>query len=281
MTLTLPVALAVLCAALLHASWNAMVKGSDDPLADLALLNLAAGALALPALLALPPLPAASWPFVAGSIVIHLGYYATLIATYRHADLGVGYPLMRGSAPLLVALLGVAAFDEQPSASGWAGIGLISAGLLSLAWHQRRRAGAAQAVLYALANAALIACYTWVDASGARRGGEPLSYVAWLFALNALPLTALVARLRGPRALALQAGRRWRIALGGGACSALAYAIAVWATTRAPVAMVSALRETSVVFALGIGTWLLRERLSPQRWAAVAAVAAGAVTLKL
>lgn len=278
--LTWPVVLAVLFAALLHATWNALIKRSDDPFADLVLLTLGAGVLAAPGLLVVPALPPASWPYLAASLVIHLGYYATLIATYRHADLSVGYPLMRGSAPLLVALLGMAVLAEHPGAATWAGIALISGGLLSLAYGQRRRAGARQAVAYALLNAVLIACYTLVDAAGARSAGHALSYVVWLFVLDALPLTALAAWTRR-RAFARHAALRWRTGLAAGGCSALAYAIAVWAMTQAPVAAVSALRETSVLFALGIGAWVLKERLNAQRWAAVAAVAAGAVTLKL
>lgn len=279
MTLTWPVTLAVLFAALLHASWNVMVKRSDDALADLALLTICASLLAAP-LLPLLPLPApAAWPFLLASNLIHVGYYATLVATYRHADLSIGYPMMRGSAPLLVALFGAVALGEWPGGSTWAGIALISGGIVSLAFAQGWRAGSGRAIGFALANACMIAAYTLVDAAGARSAGNVLAYVAWMFFLEGLPFAAFVLWQRG-RAFAGHARRRWRSGLAGGACSALAYGIAVWAMTVAPVSAVAALRETSVVFALALSALLLHERLNARRWLGVAAVLAGAVTLR-
>ena len=279
MALTWPVTLAVLFAALLHASWNVMVKRSTDAAADLATLTLGASLLAAPLLLIVPlPAPAA-WPFLLASNLIHVGYYASLIATYRHADLSVGYPLMRGSAPLLVALFGVLVLGEIPSTSMWAGIALISGGVVSLAFAQGWRAGAGRAVLFALANATMIAAYTLVDAAGARSSGAALSYVLWMFFLEGLPFAAFMLWRRGP-AFVAHARARWRSGLAGGACSALSYGIAVWAMTVAPVGAVSALRETSVVFAVGLGALLLGERLNLRRWFGVAAVLAGAVMLR-
>ncbi len=279
MQLTWLVTLAVLFAALLHASWNVMVKRSDDATADLALLTLGASLLAAP-LLPLLPLPApAAWPFLIASNLIHVGYYATLVATYRHADLSIGYPLMRGSAPLLVTLFGVLMLGEVPSAAMWAGIALISGGVVSLAFAQGWRAGAGRATLFALANATMIAAYTLVDAAGARSAGSALSYVLWMFFLEGLPFAAFMLWRRGG-AFVVHARKRWCTGLAGGACSALAYGIAVWAMTVAPVGAVAALRETSVVFALGLGALLLNERLNPRRWFGVAAVLAGAVALR-
>jgi phosphonate utilization associated putative membrane protein len=279
MTLTWPVTLAVLFAALLHASWNVMVKRSDDAPADLALLTLGASVLAAPWLLWLPlPAPTA-WPFLIASNLIHVGYYATLVATYRHADLSFGYPIMRGSAPLLVALAGAVALGEMPSAPVWAGIALISGGVVSLAFAQGWRAGAGRATLFALANATMIAAYTLVDAAGARSAGTAISYVLWMFFLEGLPFAAFMLWRRGPAFLA-HARTRWRVGLAGGACSALSYGIAVWAMTVAPVGAVAALRETSVVFALGLGVLLLKERLNSGRWLGVAAVLAGAMALR-
>jgi drug/metabolite transporter (DMT)-like permease len=279
MALPWPVTLAVLFAALLHASWNVMVKRSADGAADLATLTLGASLLAAPLLLVVPlPAPAA-WPFLLASNLIHVGYYATLITTYRHADLSVGYPLMRGSAPLLVALFGALVLEEWPSAAMWAGIALISSGVVSLAFAQGWRAGAGRATLFALANGTMIAAYTLVDAAGARTAGTALSYVLWMFFLEGLPFAAFMLWRRGP-AFVAHARARWRGGLAGGACSALSYGIAVWAMTVAPIGAVSALRETSVVFALGLGALLLGERLNLRRWLGVAAVLAGAVALR-
>lgn len=279
MTLTWPVTLAVLFAALLHASWNVMVKRSTDAPADLALLTLGASVLAAPWLFWLPlPAPAA-WPFLIASNLIHVGYYATLLATYRHADLSFGYPIMRGSAPLLVALVGAFALGEMPSGLVWTGIALISGGVVSLAFAQGWRAGAGRATLFALANATMIAAYTLVDAAGARSAGTAISYVLWMFFLEGLPFAAFMLWRRGP-AFVAHARKRWRGALAGGALSALSYGIAVWAMTVAPVGAVAALRETSVVFALGLGVLLLKERLNSGRWLGVAAVLAGAMALR-
>jgi drug/metabolite transporter (DMT)-like permease len=280
MTLTLPIVAAVLFAALLHAVWNTLVKGGSDPLSEMALVTVGASILVIPLLPFVPPLAQAAWIYLGMSIVIHVGYYATLVATYRHADLSVGYPVMRGSAPLLVTLSSLVLLGEQPSPAMWAGIALISAGVLSLAVGRGGRAAAGRAVPYALLNATMIAAYTLVDAAGARSAGTAMSYVVWMFFLEGLPFAALVLYLRR-RAFIDYAAERWRVALVGGGCSALAYGIAVWAMTRAPVGAVSALRETSVVFALGLGALALKERLSTRRWLGVAAVLAGAITLRI
>lgn len=281
MALTLPITLAVLFGALLHAAWNAMVKRGGDPLIELALVTAGASLLSLPLLPLLPFPPAAAWPFLVASIVIRAGYYATVIGTYRHADLSVGYPLMRGSAPLLVTLAGVLLLGEHPTPSMWAGIVLICGGVISLLLAGGHRAGArGRATGYALANASLIAAYTLVDAAGARASGTAAGYVLWMFFLEGLPFSAFLLLTRGNEFVAA-ARSRWPTALAGGACSALSYGIAVWAMTVAPVGAVSALRETSVVFALALGAWLLNERVGPRRWAGVATVLAGAITLSV
>ena len=279
MTLTLPITLAVLFGALLHAAWNAMVKRGGDPLVELALVTLGASVLSIPLLPLVPFPPAVAWPFLAASLVIHAGYYATLIGTYRHADLSVGYPLMRGSAPLLVTLAGVLLLGEHPTPSMWAGIWLICGGVISLSLAGGGRRASSHAIGYALANASLIAAYTLVDAAGARASGAAIGYVLWMFFLEGLPFSVFLLWRRG--GVFVDAVRaRWHAALAGGACSAVSYGIAVWAMTVAPVGAVSALRETSVVFALGLGAWLLNERVGARRWASVAAVLAGAIALR-
>jgi drug/metabolite transporter (DMT)-like permease len=268
----------VLLGAALHAAWNVVVKRSGDPAADLATLTLAASVLALPALWWVAPLPRSAWPYLIASNVIHVGYYATLAATYRHADLSVGYPLMRGTAPLIVALAGALWLGEWPAASTWLGVLLISAGVVSLAF--RRGAAPSRAVGYALLNASMIATYTLVDAAGARTAGDAWSYVAWMFFLEGLPFALFMRWRRGPSFTA-HLRSRWRQAVAGGAFSASSYAIAVWAMTVAPMSAVAALRETSVIFALGFGALWLGERLTVVRWVGVGAVAAGAVALRL
>lgn len=280
--LTLPITLAVLFAALLHAAWNALVKRGADPLVELALVTLGASVIALPLLPLVPVPPAAAWPFLLASVLIHVGYYATLVGTYRHADLSVGYPLMRGSAPLLVTLAGVLFFGEHPAPATWVGIVLICGGVISLsaAGGPQPRGVRRRAVGYALANAALIAAYTLVDAAGARASGTAVGYVLWMFFLEGLQFAAFLA-WRSRRAFAGALRARWPVALAGGACSAVSYGIAVWAMTVAPVGAVSALRECSVVFALALSAWLLKEPIGSRRWIGVAAVLAGAINLRI
>jgi drug/metabolite transporter (DMT)-like permease len=268
----------VLGSALLHASWNAIIKSSRDVMLDTALVAAGAGVLALP-LSASVPLPAsASWPYLGASAVIHVAYFSTLVAAYRVGDLGHAYPLMRGTAPLLVALFGVALLGEHPGAAMWLGIVLISAGILSLGLLQPGRAHRG-ATLWALANAAIIASYTLVDGAGARLSGTPAGYVASLFWLQGLLFVALVAGLR-KRAALDYAGRNWQRGLGGGLCLISAYGIVLWAMTQAPVAAVAALRETSVIFAALLGSIFLKEPFGRQRLIAACTVALGIIALR-
>lgn len=269
----------VLGAALLHAGWNAIVKSSRDVMLDTALVAAGAGLFSLP-LIAFMPVPAsASWPYLAASVAIHIGYFATLVAAYRIGDLGHAYPLMRGTAPLLVAVFGIMLLDERPGATMWMGIVLISAGILSIGLLQRGRAHRG-ATLWALANAAIIASYTLVDGAGARLSGTPAGYGAWMFWLQGLPFVALVIALRRRAALDY-ARRNWRRGLVGGLCIISAYGIVLWAMTQAPVAAVAALRETSVIFAALLGAVFLKEPFGRRRVIGACAVALGVIVLRV
>jgi len=269
----------VLGAAMLHAAWNAIIKSSRDVMLDTALVAAGAGALSLP-LCAIVAVPAsASWPYLGASVAIHVGYFATLVRAYRIGDLGHAYPLMRGTAPLLVAVLGVVLLDERPGASMWLGIALISGGILSIGLLQQGRAHR-DASVWALANAAIIASYTLVDGAGARLSGTPAGYGAWMFALQGLPFVAMVIALR-KRAALDYARRNWRRGLGGGLCVISAYGIVLWAMTQAPVAAVAALRETSVIFAALLGSVFLKEPFGGRRVIGACAVALGIAALRL
>lgn len=279
MEMTPVVTAMVLGAALLHASWNAIIKSSRDVMLDTALVAAGAGVLSLP-LAALLPAPAReSWPHLAASVVIHVGYFATLVAAYRIGDLGHAYPLMRGTAPLLVALFGIVLLDERPGATMWLGILLISAGILSIGLLQRGRARLG-ATLWALANAVIIASYTLVDGAGARLSGTPTGYGTWMFWLQGVPFVLLVAVLRRRAALDY-AKRNWQRGLGGGLCVISSYGIVLWAMTQAPVAAVAALRETSVIFAALLGAVLLKEPFGRTRVIGACAVALGVMALRL
>ncbi len=275
------VTLAVLAAALLHAGWNALLKSAPggDPLLDMATVVAGAalcGAAAAP-FVGFPD--AAAWKFAALSSAIHFAYYVTLAQAYRTGDLSFAYPLMRGTAPLLVTVLGVVFLAEWPAPHTTAGIVLISAGIVSIAL-LRRRGHPPAAAAWALANAAIIALYTLVDGAGARASNHPAGYVVWLTILEGIPFVGWVVLRRGPTALAyLRRGARRGVA--GGAASLAAYGIVLWAMTRAPVAAVAALRETSVLFAALIGAVWLKERVTLPRLAGATSVVLGIAALKL
>jgi phosphonate utilization associated putative membrane protein len=286
MSLTWPVVLAVLFGALLHASWNALIKsGSDKPL-DTALIHAMGCVLALPVVLAVGLPVRAAWPWLATSLTIHIGYYFALAGAYRHGDLGLTYPIMRGLAPLLVALSSGQLIGETLPIATWFGVAGISAGVLLVGLSRSALAGASHghALRFALMNALIIAVYTVVDGIGVRASGNALQYVAALFLVDGLPYFTLVMWRRGrdhrPAAWAYMGGR-WKLALLGTAASAGSYGIALWAMTRAPVAAVAALRETSVLFAALIGTRLLKEGFGAQRAAGTALIVGGVVALRL
>ena len=289
LALTWPVVLAVLLGAALHAGWNALVKSSGDKPLDTALVHLLGALVALPLLLIVGLPGPAGLPYIAASLVIHIGYYIALAGAYQHGDLGLTYPIMRGFAPLLVALGSGSLIGEVPSPAAWAGVIGITTGVALVglarpgeALHHRK------ALMFAFANAGIIAVYTVVDGLGVRAevatGGSALRYVMLLFVLDGIAYPLLVWLRRGPEGRAhilAYARQRWPLAAVGGSASIGSYAIALWAMTRAPVASVAALRETSVLFAAVLGTVLLKERFGLQRAIGTAVIVAGVMALRL
>lgn len=290
--------LVVLGSALLHALWNALVRSASDKFSSTVWIVCGAAVWALP-LLTATPLPASeSWPYLLASVLIH-GVYFTLVAlAYRGSELGVAYPLMRGSAPALTAVLGVLLLGETLNMSAITGVALVCAGVLSMgvaAWRNGSSSNGLQSpsvqgftIMVALLNAVVIASYTLVDGAGVRIAGNPWSYTLSLFIGTAL-LMGLMALARGRwQAKALnntvqRMSRRegLRLAAWGGAGTLGAYGLVLWAFAQAPVALVAALRETSIVFALLLGAVFLKERLTRTKLIAVVLIAAGAVCLKL
>lgn len=281
MELSLGVTLAVLGAGLLHAGWNALIKSATggDALLDTATIITGSTLCSLVALPFLPVPLSDAWPMAAASVVIHFGYYLTLAEAYRTGDLSFAYPLMRGMAPLLVTLLGMLFLRELPTPSIAIGIVLICSGIVAIAFAQRHHHPRA-AVYWALGNAAIIGVYTLIDGAGARASGNALSYVVYLTFFEGVFFLAWVRWRKGAPAVTYIA-RQWRRGLLGGFCSVAAYGIVLWAMTRAPIAAVSALRETSVLFAAVIGTVLLKEGFGFARLAGAASVVAGVAALKL
>jgi len=269
----------VLFGALLHATWNAIIKAGTDKSLDAALVSAGGAVAALP-LLPFLPLPASSaWPFIAASAILQFAYFQLVAAAYRAGDIGLVYPLMRGVAPLII--VSTSSFILKETLSGGALIGTmtICAGILTLAFEARK--GGRRAILLALSNAVVIATYTYVDGIGARISGNSISYTLWMSLLPPVLLFAWAVSQRGANAVAAHIRYNWWRGLVGGGGSIASYGIALWAMTKAPVAMVAALRETSILFALVISVLFLKERSSIWRYIAGAIIAAGVLVLRL
>lgn len=272
----------VLFAALLHASWNAMLHGNRDRFLSMTWMSIAIGIVAALTVLVTPAPARAAWPYIVASGFVHIAYNVTLVCSYSRNDLALAYPIARGSSPLLVAL-GAAVFaHEAVGPLHWLGIVLISGGIIAVALEGRRvsRAG----LLTALATGVTIAVYTVIDGIGVRASGDrALAYAGWMFLFFWLMPFLLIA-VRGLPAL-LESARARPTAIGsslaGGLASIAAYGIVIWALQSDAMGAVSALRETSVVFAVWIGRVFLREEISAKRWLACMVVAAGAVCLGL
>ena len=276
----LPVFIAVLGAAALHATWNALVRGGSNPLLHTAALVMWTGVLAIPVAIAMPLPDPASWPLLALSMAIHVVYYITLARAYTHGALSVVYPIMRGVAPLLVSIGTWVFIGESLNTSGWAGVVLVSAGVLAIAFRARLE-HARVAIGWALACSITIATYTIVDGQGARLSQHPLSFAAWLFMLEGVVFTLLLAVAGQGRALASYIRARPGATAMGGLLSAVGYATVLWAMTQAPMALVSATRETSVLFAALLGVWFLKERLTARQWMGAVVIVIGLIGLRL
>jgi drug/metabolite transporter (DMT)-like permease len=273
------VTLLVLLSAAMHAGWNFAVKVSADRFLDYTGLAVA-GALVAACILPWIATPeAASWPWLGATVFVHVGYYLLLMRAYKHADLSIAYPLMRGSAPVLVALAAPLAGDALTTGL-LLGIALVAAGIALPVGIGIRRGGVSMAGLkYGFATAAVIALYTIIDGIGARHSGSAVSYTLWLFFLNAWLVLGIAVWLRGRHAFThLQ--RRWLFSLAGSVLTMGSYGIVLWAMTVTSIPAVAALRETSVIFAAILGAWLLRERMGRWRIAGAVIVALGAATIR-
>jgi len=274
--ISLAVTIAVLVAALLHASWNALLKGSADKELDTVAISVGAGIIGVGGAVYLPAPEAASWPWLAASAAVHIVYFLFLAGAYRWGELSYVYPIMRGGGPMVVALASAAVFGEVLPLWPTLGVVLVCSGIVAFAsGHADRRA-----TLFALGNALVIAAYTLIDAKGARLSNNPLAYTLWFFALTAVAIYASAGLRRGrevPRYLV----RYWpRMAIGAFLTTA-SYAIALYAMTLAPVALVAVLRETSVLFAAVFGAIFFKEKFTRRRLVATGAVLCGLVALRL
>jgi len=268
----------VLVAAALHASWNAIVKGGGDTLLTTVLVTGAAALFAVVSLPFLPPPARASWAFIAASALLQIVYFVLVARAYRVADMSLTYPLMRGTAPVLVAIASVMWLSEPLSARAWLGLGVICAGILGMTGAVPRNAKVG--IGLALGNAIVIAGYTLIDGIGVRRSGAPAAYTLWIFLLSGVALSSW-AWLRQRAVLQGYIRRNWHLGLVGGAGTIGSYGLALWAMTVTPVAIVAALRETSILFGTAISALLLHERVGRARIAGVCVIVVGAILLRL
>jgi drug/metabolite transporter (DMT)-like permease len=275
--MTFSIAVLVLFAALLHASWNALLKSGGDGFWSMTVMGIAT-ALACAAALPFLPVPLrACWPFIAASALLHVGYNAFLIRAYRGGDFGSAYPIARGSSPLLVTLGAALTAGETPALHGIIGILLVSTGIISLTFRGRRPPEAG--IFYALGTGVFIAAYSVTDGLGARLSGNAPAYTAWmclLWGAAALPAYLLLRR----------EGRLWRgarangLAALGGIISVVAYGIVIFAMAHAPMGSVSALRETSVLFAVLLGRIVFGEKLTARRIVSALVIVTGVLCLE-
>lgn len=270
----------VLFAAFLHALWNALVKVDGDGISSMAMIVTVQAAISL-LLLAFVPFPhPAGWPFLLGAAILHTGYRLFLVESYRFGDLGRVYPIARGSSPLIVVVLAMVFAGETVDHQSLTAISVISIGIMSLSLTRGLdRMRDMRAVILALATGSFAAVYTIVDGLGARHAGSASAYMIWVSLLDAVAyLPVAWTWKRGT--LWISSKRRWGAGTIAGVTGFIAYWLVVWALTLAPMALVSALRATSIGFALVFGVVFLKEPLTALRSASAIAIATGVAILK-
>jgi drug/metabolite transporter (DMT)-like permease len=280
---TVTVNLLVLCAALLHASWNALLHGTRDRFLAMTWMSMAIAAIATLCIVLGAPAPAAAaWPWIVASALIHIVYNCCLVWSYRIGDFSRAYPIARGTSPLLVTLGALLTVQEAIAPIRVAGVVMVCGGIILLAV-QRGKLSRSSAVA-ALTTGAVIALYTVVDGIGVRLSNDQsLAYTPWMFAGYWLMVPVFLA-MRGAGSLRQLTQSSWAsawTACVGGLISVLAYGIVIWAMQSGPMGAVSALRETSVVFAVLIARVVMREAVSRKTWLACVVIAAGAICLTL
>jgi drug/metabolite transporter (DMT)-like permease len=281
MKLDLAVAGVVLLSALLHASWNAVVKTDADRLVSMGLVMIAGSLIGLAAVPFLPLPAPESWKWLLISIGIHNFYYFFLLSAYAHGDLSHVYPIARGSGPLLVAIFSGALVGEHLTGYEFAGVFLVSLGIASLALAKGLPRGEEwRPTLYALATGVTIAAYTVADGLGVRASGHSLSYIAWHNLLEGPWVFLFAVWKRGP-AIVGHLRKYWWRGFGGGVVATIGYGLAIWALGQGGMAHVAALRETSVLWGALIGTILLGESFGYRRVLAAATVVAGLLLMHL
>ncbi|WP_170417589.1 EamA family transporter [Ruegeria atlantica] len=269
----------ILTAALLHAVWNAIVKTAADRTTTLGLVALGHVIPAMAMILLLPLPSAESFPYILISTVVHFGYYFMLGKAYQHGDLSVVYPIARGIVPALVSLWAMILVGEVLPLQAWGGIALIALGIQLSSWSALRSGVGRWALGFALGTGFCISIYSVVDGIGVRLSGNTLSYWAWGAFLHLFIAGFVGVKKRDT--LANLPAKTWMIGILGGLVSMTAYGLVLYAKNFAPLGAVSALRETSVIFAALIGFIFLHEGNWMRRLGAAVLMAIGVALIGL
>ncbi len=277
----LHVFLAVLAAAVMHAGWNVLVKLRLDRFLSLLLIQALMGVGGIAMLLAFPTPAAASIPYAITSGLLHLGYNLFLARSYRTGDLSQVYPIARGAAPLLTLLVTWSLMHEEVNFTSGAGVALLVAGIWAVSLAGRRGVRLDGLTLFfAIGTSVFITAYTIVDGIGGRVSGQPSSYTGMVFAFDAVFLGAAALAMRGP-GVVRQVAPYWKTGVMGALLAGGAYWIAIWAMTKAPIASVAALRETSILVVILLSMRVLKEPVSLPRLAGALLIVIGAVLIRL
>lgn len=272
--------LAVLGAALLHATWNACIKTGASKQTSMLIMTIWQGALGA-AIVVWRPFPGAEvWPWLFASGLVHMFYQLFLAYAYEQGDLSRVYPLARGAAPMMVLVVGAFVLSDVVTALEYIGVIVIGGGIALMAWGALASGESRKLIPFALGAACATAAYTLIDGIGARVGGDPFTYVAWLLLMSAFFYLPAILVLKG-RAVVRGSRRDWGLGAATGVASFASYCIAVWAMSAAPIALVAALRETSILFAMLIGWLVFRDKMDAAKIAAGLLIVAGVVVTRL
>lgn len=272
--------LAVICAAFLHAAWNAAIKIGDSKVGGMVILSVMEVPIGLAVALSRDGIAPAAWPWVIAAGCTHFGYKFFLTTAYQQGDLSRVYPIARGAAPMIVALVGAVFLQDAVSAQEYVGVAVLGAGILTMARGIFRHGEDRRMLPFALGSAAATAIYTLVDGLGARVSGDAVAYVAWVFVADGLIFTLGMWAWRG-RGVFPAGGKAWALGAAASGASYGAYAISIWAMTVAPIAVVAALRETSILFAVLIGWLIFGERMTRDKALAATLIVAGVMLTRL
>ena len=278
--MTLSVLLSVLAAAFLHALWNALIKVGTSKIGGMVILSIAEIPIGLAVVLFRPAMDTAAVPWVIAAGCTHFAYKFFLTTAYDRGDLSRVYPIARGAAPMVVALVGAFTLPDAVKGSQYLAIAVLGCGIVLMARGVFARGEDRRLLPFALGSAAATATYTMIDGLGARVSGDAVAYVAWVFVADGLIFTCGLLALRG-RAIIPGGGRAWVLGTAASVASYGSYAVSIWAMTVAPIALVAALRETSILFAVLIGWLAFGERMTRDKAIASGMIVAGVVLTRL